>query len=201
MCLGTAGYAAMLCVMALQRFGVTPNAEPVAVSGAAGGVGSIALMLLSHLEYEAIAITGRPAETDYLRSLGAQSIVDRSEFCSPGKPLRRERWIGAIDTAGTNILANMCASMRYGGVVAACGLAAGMDLPATVAPFILRGVMLTGIDSAMCPQELRREAWERLARDIDPDRLELAARVFTLEQAVEVAPQILHGTVRGPHCR
>jgi acrylyl-CoA reductase (NADPH) len=198
MALGTAGYTAMLCVMALQRHGVRPSDGEIAVSGAAGGVGSVATMLLSRLGYRVVAITGRPAEAAYLQRLGAAEVIDRTPFTSPGKPLARERWAGAVDSAGSHVLANLCASMRYGGVVAACGLAAGMDFPATVAPFILRGVTLAGIDSVMCPLPLRLEAWTRLAAEIDTQLLDLLVQEqIGLSRAIEVAPRLLAGQVRG----
>jgi len=168
MAIGTAGYTAMLCVMALERHGVRPEQGEVLVTGAAGGVGSVAVALLSRLGYTVAAVTGRPHEADYLRELGASTVLDRAEFASPGKPLAKERWAGAVDTVGSHTLANVCAQMRYRGTVAACGLAGGMDLPATVAPFILRGVTLAGVDSVMCPREDRLAAWTRLARDLDP---------------------------------
>ncbi|MBL0151138.1 MAG: oxidoreductase [Ideonella sp.] len=198
MALGTAGYTAMLCVMALQRLGVKPGQGEIAVSGAAGGVGSVAIMLLARLGYQVTAITGRTAEADYLRRLGATDIVDRSTLAAPGRPLAKERWAGVVDTVGSHVLANLCASTRYGGVVAACGLAAGMDLPTTVAPFILRGVTLAGVDSVMCPRDRRIEAWTRLANEIDGDLLDLVTGpVIGLAGAIELAPKLLAGEVRG----
>ena len=198
MALGTAGYTAMLCVMALQRHGVEPSSGEIAVSGAAGGVGSVAIMLLSRLGYRVAAITGRTTEADYLRRLGATEVIERAAFTSPGKPLAKERWAGVVDTAGGQVLANLCASTRYGGVVAACGLAGGMDLPTTVAPFILRGVTLAGVDSVMCPRNLRVEAWRRLSVEADPELLDLiTGQVVDLAGAIAVAPDLLAGRVRG----
>ena len=167
MAIGTAGYTAMLCVMALERHGVTPAKGEVVVTGAAGGVGSVAVALLARLGYTVVAVSGRPEEAEYLKGLGAAEVMERAAFAAPGKPLARERWAGAVDVVGSHVLANLCASMKYGGVVAACGLAGGMDLPATVAPFILRGVTLAGIDSVMAPRDLRIEAWRRLATDLE----------------------------------
>jgi acrylyl-CoA reductase (NADPH) len=163
MAIGTAGYTAMLCVLALERHGVTPDRGEVLVTGAAGGVGSVAVAVLSKLGYRVAAVTGRPEEADYLTSLGAKEILDRAQFSQPGKPLSKERWAGAVDVVGGQVLANVCSAMIYRGTVAACGLAGGMSLPATVAPFILRGVTLAGIDSVMCPREERLVAWRRLA--------------------------------------
>lgn len=197
MAIGTAGYTAMLCVMALERQGVRPDQGEVLVTGAAGGVGSVAVAVLSRLGYTVAAVTGRPHETDYLRELGASTVLDRAEFASPGKPLAKERWAGAVDTVGSHTLANVCAQMRYRGTVAACGLAGGMDLPATVAPFILRGVTLAGIDSVMCPREDRLAAWARLARDLDPALLARMTREIGLAEALDVAPALLAGQVRG----
>jgi acrylyl-CoA reductase (NADPH) len=197
MAIGTAGYTAMLCVMALDRHGVTPDKGEILVTGAAGGVGSVAVTVLAKLGYTVVASTGRPEEADYLRSLGAADIVDRAQFSAPGKPLARERWAGAVDTVGSHTLANVCASMKYRGVVAACGLAQGMDLPATVAPFILRGVTLAGVDSVYCPRSERLEAWLRLARDLDARRLELIAHEIGLAEAIPVAAELLAGKVRG----
>lgn len=197
MALGTAGYTAMLCVMTLQRLGVTPDKGDIAVSGAAGGVGSVAIMLLSRLGYRVVAITGRSAEADYLHGLGAAEVMDRAALCGPGKALAKERWAGAVDSVGSHLLANLCASTRYRGVVAACGLAAGMDLPATVAPFILRGVTLAGVDSVMCPREEREQAWQRLAVEVDVQRLEALSEEIGLARALDVAPDLLAGRVRG----
>lgn len=195
--IGTAGYTAMLCVMALERGGVTPEGGDVLVTGAAGGVGSVAVALLSRLGYRVAAMTGRPEEQDFLTSLGAAEIVDRADYAEPGKPLARERWAGAVDVAGGHVLANVCAAMRYGGTVAACGLAASMSLPASMAPFILRGITLAGVDSVMCPRPRRLEAWSRLARDLDPTRLEALAHEISLEQVIPAADEMMAGRVRG----
>ena len=197
MAIGTAGYTAMLCVLALERHGVTPASGPVVVTGAAGGVGSVAVAVLAQLGYEVSAVTGRPEQTDFLKRLGARHIVERAGLSAPGKPLTREQWAGAIDVAGGHVLANVCAAMRYRGVVAACGLASGMDFPATVAPFILRGVTLAGVDSVMAPRADRLQAWQRLARDLDPALLESLAQDATLADALTLAPQMLDGKVRG----
>jgi len=197
MAIGTAGYTAMLCVMALERHGITKDAGPVVVTGAAGGVGSVATLLLSAAGYHVAAVTGRPAEADYLSGLGAAEIVDRAELSQPGRPLAKERWAAGVDVAGSTVLANVLAATRYGGVVAACGLAAGMDLPATVAPFILRGVTLAGVDSVMCPQPRRREAWARLAGELDFGRLEHMVTELPLDQVIATAPDFLAGKIRG----
>lgn len=197
MSIGTAGYTAMLCVLALERHGVAPENGEVLVTGAAGGVGSTAVALLAKLGYEVAAVTGRVEESEYLENLGASRVLSRSEFSEPGKPLAKERWAGAIDVAGGQVLANVCASMKYRGVVAACGLAGGMGFPATVAPFILRGVTLAGIDSVMCPLEERREAWRRLARDLDPTVLDAMTERVLLEDCVRVADKLIAGEVRG----
>lgn len=197
MAIGTAGYTAMLCVMALERQGVTPDKGEVLVTGANGGVGSVAVAVLAGLGYTIVASTGRPDEADYLKALGATEILDRAQFAAPGKPLARERWAGAVDTVGSHTLANVCASTRYRGTVAACGLAQGMDLPATVAPFILRGVTLVGIDSVMAPREERIEAWRRLARDLDPAKLALMTREIGLGETIDTAAALLEGKVRG----
>jgi acrylyl-CoA reductase (NADPH) len=197
MAIGTAGYTAMLCIDALERYGLTPDAGEIAVSGAAGGVGSIATILLAARGYSVAAITGRPTEADYLRELGAATIIDRSELSGKVRPLAKERWAGAIDVAGSTILANLLASIRYGGAVAACGLAAGMDLPATVAPFILRGVSLLGVDSVMAPRSKRLAAWAGLARDLDMDRLAKMTNEIALADVIGTAPDFLAGKVRG----
>ena len=197
MAIGTAGYTAMLCVMALDRHGITPASGEIVVTGAAGGVGSIATALLAKRGYSVAAVTGRAAEADYLRSLGAASIVDRAELSAPGKPLARERWAGAVDVAGGVVLANVLAAMRYRGVVAACGLAAGMDLPTTVAPFILRGVTLAGIDSVMCPKPDRIAAWNQLAQELDLALLESMTSEIALADVIDTAPRFLQGQVRG----
>jgi acrylyl-CoA reductase (NADPH) len=197
MAIGTAGYTAMLAVMALERQGLTPQHGPIIVTGAAGGVGSVAVALLAKLGFTVIASTGRPAEADYLKSLGASEILDRKELAGPGKPLGRERWAGGIDSVGSTTLANVLSMTRYGGAVAACGLAGGMDLPTTVAPFILRGVSLIGVDSVMCPLEKRREAWKRLAADIDAGKLAAMTSEIDLSGVVEAGRRIVEGGVRG----
>ena len=197
MSIGTAGYTAMLCVMALERHGVTPDDGEILVTGAAGGVGSVAIAVLAALGYQVVAVTGRPEEADYLTGLGATRILPRSDFTEPGRPLAKEQWAGAIDVAGGRVLANVCAQMKYRSVVAACGLAAGMDFPATVAPFILRGVTLAGVDSVMCPVDERREAWRRLATDLDPALLESMTEKIALDDCIPVADTLLDGTVRG----
>ena len=197
MAVGTAGYTAMLCVMALERHGVTPGDGEILVTGAAGGVGSIAVALLSKLGFRVVAMTGRPAESGFLTELGAAEIMDRAAYAGAGKPLAKERWAGAIDVVGSHTLANVCASLRYGGVVAACGLAGGMDFPGTVAPFILRGITLAGIDSVMRPRPDRVEAWRRLSRDLELNKLELLTVEISLAQALERAATILEGQVRG----
>jgi acrylyl-CoA reductase (NADPH) len=197
MAIGTAGYTAMLCVLALERHGVTPDKGEIVVTGAAGGVGSVAVAVLAKLGYQVAAVTGRPQEADYLRQLGASVVLDRADWASPGKPLAKERWAGAVDTVGSHTLANVCAAMKYRGVVTACGLAAGMDFPATVAPFILRGVTLAGIDSVMCPRPDRLHAWQRLATDLDVSKLALITHEVGLSQTIDVAHQLLEGQVRG----
>ena len=197
MAIGTAGFTAMLAVMALQRHGISPDRGPVIVTGAAGGVGSVAIALLAKLGFRVIASTGRPQEEPYLKNLGASEIVERKELSAPGKPLARERWAGAIDTVGSTTLANVLAGTRYGGAVAACGLAGGMDLLHTVAPFILRGVSLLGIDSVMCPQPPRREAWKRLATDLDRGKLQTMTNEIQLPGVLVAAPAILDGRIRG----
>jgi acrylyl-CoA reductase (NADPH) len=197
MAIGTAGYTAMLCVMALERHGITPDRGPIVVTGAAGGVGSVAVALLAKLGFKVIASTGRTSEADYLKGLGASEIIDRAELSQPGKPLGKERWAGGIDAVGSQTLANVLAQTRYGGAVAACGLAGGMDLPTTVAPFILRGVSLLGIDSVMCPLAVRREAWKRLASDLDRGKLAAMSNEIGLAGVLVAAPAILEGKVRG----
>lgn len=197
MAIGTAGYTAMLCVMALQDHGVVPGAGEVLVTGATGGVGSVAVALLSQLGYSVAASTGKATEADYLRALGAASVIDRAELSAPGKPLQKERWAGVVDSVGSHTLANACAQTRYGGTVAACGLAQGMDLTASVAPFILRGVTLAGVDSVMCPQPRRQQAWQRLAAELDRRKLDAMTREVPLAGALEVAREILAGQVRG----
>lgn len=197
MAIGTAGYTAMLCVLALERHGITPASGEIVVTGAAGGVGSIALTLLAARGYTVAAVTGRPGEEAYLRSLGAASIVDRAELTGAPRPLGRERWAGAVDVAGSTVLANVISSMKYRGVVAACGLAAGMDLPTSVAPFILRGVTLAGIDSVMCPLSERVAAWQALADELDLHKLDAITTEIPLGQVIATAPEFLQGKVRG----
>ncbi|MBB2162863.1 MDR family oxidoreductase [Gluconacetobacter sacchari] len=197
MAIGTAGYTAMLCVMTLEREGIQPGTGPIAVSGASGGVGSIAVMLLSRLGYTVEAITGRSEEGAYLTALGAAAILPRDEFTQPGKPLERARWAGAVDVAGGRVLANLCAGMASGGVVTACGLAAGMDFPATVAPFILRGVSLIGIDSVYCQRDRRITAWNRLAELLDPHLLDTMTTEISLAAAPGAARDLMDGRVRG----
>jgi acrylyl-CoA reductase (NADPH) len=197
MAIGTAGYTAMLAVIALEKHGLRPEDGEVLVSGASGGVGSIAISLLATLGYHVVASTGRLSETDYLKSLGAGEVVDRGQFSAPGKPLARERWAGAIDSVGSHTLANICAGMKYRGAVAACGLAQGMDFPATVAPFILRGVTLYGIDSVYRPIADRVAAWSRLAELLDTRKLDLITEERPLAAAQAVAEEILEGRIRG----
>ncbi|MEZ5179867.1 MAG: MDR family oxidoreductase [Acidimicrobiales bacterium] len=197
MAIGTAGYTAMLCVLALERHGVSPDAGPILVTGASGGVGGVAISLLSGLGYEVVASTGRLDEADYLRSLGAADVMDRAELSEPGRPLGKERWAGAVDSVGSHTLANVLAGTRYGGTVAACGLAQGMDLPGSVAPFILRGVTLAGVDSVMAPKPVRLEAWDRLARDLDLAKLDALTETRPLAGAPELGAEILEGKVRG----
>ncbi len=197
MAFGTAGYTAMLCVMALERQGVTPDQGEILVTGAAGGVGSVAIALLARRGYRVVALTGREHERAYLMRLGAAQILPRAAMSAAGKPLARERWAGVVDTVGSHVLANACASTRYGGVVTACGLAGGMDLPATVMPFILRGVTLVGIDSVMAPRALRLEAWQRLNDELDPACLGTIARDIGLSEVVETSRALLTGQLRG----
>ena len=197
MAIGTAGYTAMLCVLALERHGVVPAAGEVLVTGATGGVGSVATAILARLGYNVVAATGKTSEHAYLEHLGASSVIDRAELAAPGKPLQKERWAAVVDAVGSHTLANACAQTRYGGVVAACGLAQGADFPATVMPFILRGVTLAGIDSVMAPHALRVQAWARLARDLDPALLETMIEEVPLEGAVEAAQRLMAGQVRG----
>ena len=197
MAIGTAGYTAMLCVMALERHGLALQSGPVIVTGAAGGVGSVAVALLAKLGRHVVASTGRLQETDYLKALGAAEVIDRAEMSGPAKPLAKERWAAGIDTVGSTTLANLLSTTRYGGAIAACGLAGGMDLPASVAPFILRGVSLLGIDSVMCPLALRRTAWERLASDLDRGKLATMTSEIGLADVITTAPRILEGKVRG----
>ena len=197
MAIGTAGYTAMLCVLALERQGITPDRGDIVVTGAAGGVGSVAVSVLAKLGYRVVASTGRVDEADYLKSLGAAEVIDRATLSSPGKPLAKERWAGAVDTVGSHTLANVCAATRYRGVVTACGLAQGMDLPASVAPFILRGVTLVGIDSVQCPMHDRRSAWDRLARDLDVAHLARMTTTIGLDDAIATSAGLLAGRVRG----
>ena len=198
MAIGTAGYTAMLCVMALEHEGVTPDKGDIVVTGAAGGVGSVAIALLSKLGYRVVASTGRKeAESDYLTSLGAAEIIDRAELSGPGRPMARERWAGGVDAVGSHTLANVLSQIRYGGAVAACGLAQGLDLPGSVAPFILRGVTLAGIDSVMCPTPRRTQAWARLAKDLDLGRLDAMTERAVLDDLPAIAESILAGKVRG----
>ncbi|WP_434514990.1 MDR family oxidoreductase [Dechloromonas sp. ARDL1] len=197
MAIGTAGYTAMLCILALERHGITPAHGEILVSGAAGGVGSVATAILAKLGYAVVAISGRSEEHDYIKRLGASEVRPRSEFASPGKPLAKERWAGAVDVVGSHTLANICASMKYRGVVTACGLAGGMDFPATVAPFILRGVTLAGIDSVMCPRADRLEAWRRLGADLDITKLDMISSEISLAEAIPAATKLINGEIRG----
>lgn len=197
MSIGTAGYTAMLCVIALEKNGITPDKGDILVTGANGGVGSFAITILAKLGYTVVASTGRLEESEYLKKLGATEIIDRSTLTEPGRPLAKERWAAAIDSAGSHTLANVCASLKYGGVVAACGLAQGMDLPTTVMPFILRGVTLAGIDSVMRPTADRIEAWERLATILEPAVFDDIAKEITLDETIETAEQLISGKVRG----
>jgi acrylyl-CoA reductase (NADPH) len=197
MAIGTAGYTAMLCVIALEERGVQPGAGEILVTGATGGVGSVAIALLGKLGYQVVAATGKASEEAYLKSLGATAIIDRAELSAPGKPFQKERWAGVVDAVGSHTLANALAQTRYGGTVAACGLAQGMDLPTTVMPFILRGVTLAGVDSVMAPLAKRQQAWDRLARDLDPALLESMIEEVALEEAPAAAQRLMAGQVRG----
>jgi acrylyl-CoA reductase (NADPH) len=197
MAIGTAGFTAGLAVLALEKHGLTPKHGPVVVTGAAGGVGSVATAVLSKLGYHVIASTGRMLEAPYLKGLGAAEVIDRNELSGPAKPLAKERWSGGIDSVGSTTLANLLSMTKYGGAIAACGLAAGMDLPSSVAPFILRGVCLLGIDSVMCPIELRKTVWSRLARDLDPGKLTEITHEIGLGEVVDAGARILAGQVRG----
>ncbi|MNF83765.1 Acrylyl-CoA reductase AcuI [compost metagenome] len=197
MAIGTAGYTAMLCIMALERNGVTPEQGEVLVTGANGGVGSFAIALLSKLGYRVVASTGRLSEHEYLKQLGAGEIIDRASLSEPGKPLAKERWAAVIDSVGSHTLANACASTKSEGTVAACGLAQGMDFPGSVAPFILRGVTLAGINSVTQPKARRVEAWGRLAKDLDFALLPLISHEIGLSEAIEAAPRLLAGQLRG----
>src|SRR6201987_698630 len=197
MAIGTAGFTAMLAVRALEKPGLTPQAGPMVVTGAAGGVGSVATAVLAKLGYHVIASTGRTSEAPYLESLGAAKVIDRNELSGPAKPLGKERWAGGVDSVGSTTLANLLSMTTYGGAIAACGLAAGMDLPSSVAPFILRGVCLLGIDSVMCPLALRKVAWNRLASDLDRSKLTEITHEIALDQVIPLGPQIIAGQVRG----
>lgn len=197
MAIGTAGYTAMLCVLALERHGVKPEHGEIVVSGAAGGVGSVAIAVLAKLGYTVVAISGRSEEADYLKRLGTSEVLNRADFSSPGKPLGKERWAGAVDVVGSHTLANICATTKYRGVVTACGLAGGMDFPATVAPFILRGVTLAGIDSVMCPRPDRLEAWRRLGTDLDISKLGMISTEISLAEAIPTAAKLINGEIRG----
>ena len=197
MAIGTAGFTAMLAVIALEKQGISPKSGPVVVTGAAGGVGSVATAVLAKLGYHVIASTGRTSEEPYLKSLGAAEVIDRNELSGPAKPLAKERWAGGVDSVGSTTLANLLSMTKYGGAIAACGLAAGMDLPSSVAPFILRGVSLLGIDSVMCPIEPRKAAWARLAQDLDRSKLSEITHEISLGQVMDMGAQILAGGVRG----
>jgi acrylyl-CoA reductase (NADPH) len=197
MAIGTAGFTAMLSVLALEKHGITPKHGPVVVTGAAGGVGSVAIAVLSKLGYHVIASTGRVAEAAYLKGLGAAEVIDRQELSGPAKPLARERWAGGIDSVGSTTLANLLSMTKYGGAIAACGLAAGMDLPASVAPFILRGVCLLGIDSVMCPINHRNAAWGRLTRDLDRQKLVEITQEIGMDEVIAAGARVLAGAVRG----
>lgn len=197
MVIGTAGYTAMLAVLALERHGITPDRGPVVVTGAAGGVGSVAVALLAHRGHHVIASTGRAQEADYLKRLGAAEVIARQELAGPVRPLAKERWAGGVDAVGSVTLANVLSMTRYGGAIAACGLAGGMDLPTSVAPFILRGVSLLGIDSVMCPQQLRRDAWRRLESDLDSHKLSNMSEQIGLADVISCGQRIVEGAVRG----
>jgi acrylyl-CoA reductase (NADPH) len=197
MAIGTAGYTASLCVDALLQHGVSPDQGEILVTGATGGVGTVAIALLNAAGFKVAAATGKSSEEDFLQQLGAVTVLDRAEFGEAGKPLQKERWAGVVDTVGSHTLVNACAQTRYGGAVTACGLAGGMDFPATVAPFILRGVSLLGIDSVMAPKQRRITAWERLARDLDAGALDSIAQEVALGQAIASAGELMDGKVRG----
>lgn len=197
MAIGTAGYTASLCVEALVKHGLTPDRGEVLVTGASGGVGSVAIALLARGGFNVVASTGKASEADYLKALGATQVIDRNELSQPGKPMQKERWGAVVDSVGSHTLANACAQTRYRGLVAACGLAQGMDFPASVAPFILRGVSLLGIDSVMAPREVRQPAWDRLARDLDVAALERISKVIGLADAINAAQDIVAGKIRG----
>lgn len=197
MAIGTAGYTAMLCVLALEKHGLQPADGEVLVTGATGGVGSIAVAVLSKLGYQVVAATGKASEADYLKGLGASAVIDRAELAAPGKPLQKERWAGVVDAVGSHTLANAIAQTRYRGAVAACGLAQGADLPATVMPFILRAVALLGVESVMAPLALRERAWSRLAQDLEPAKLDAITTEVPLSAAIEHAQRLMDGKVRG----
>lgn len=197
MAIGTAGFTAMLSVLALEKHGLSPKSGPVVVTGAAGGVGSVATAVLSKLGYHVIASTGRPSEADYLKEIGAAEVIDRNELSAAAKPIAKERWAGGVDSVGSTTLANLLSMTKYGGAIAACGLAAGMDLPSSVAPFILRGVCLLGIDSVMCPIEPRKAAWQRLASDLDRTKLSEITKEILLDEVPDWGTKILAGQVRG----
>jgi acrylyl-CoA reductase (NADPH) len=197
MAIGTAGYTAMLALLALEQHGLKPSHGPVVVTGAAGGVGSVAIAILAKLGYHVIASTGRASETDYLKSLGAAEVIDRNELSGPAKPLAKERWAGGVDSVGSTTLANLLSMTKYRGAIAACGLAAGMDLPTSVAPFILRGVCLLGIDSVMCPLELREVAWKRLGTDLESAKLSEITHEIAMDEVIAAGARILAGQVRG----
>jgi acrylyl-CoA reductase (NADPH) len=197
MAIGTAGYTASLCVDALVKHGLTPDKGDVLVTGASGGVGSVAIALLAKAGFKVVASTGKTSEADYLKGLGARDVVDRNEFAQQGKPMQKERWAAVVDSVGSHTLANACAQTKYRGLVAACGLAQGMDFPASVAPFILRGVSLLGIDSVMAPREVRQPAWDRLARDLDAAALDRISTVIGLSQVQEAAQNIVAGKIKG----
>jgi acrylyl-CoA reductase (NADPH) len=197
MAIGTAGYTAMLAVLALEKHGLAPALGPAVVTGAAGGVGSVAIALLAKAGWQVIASTGRPVEADYLKGLGASEIIDRADLAAPGRPLGKERWAAGVDSVGSTTLANLLSMTRYSGAIAACGLAGGMDLPSSVAPFILRGVSLLGIDSVMAPKALRIEAWNRLARDIDQDKLAAMTSTISFDEVIPAGRDILEGKIRG----
>jgi acrylyl-CoA reductase (NADPH) len=197
MAIGTAGYTAMLCVLALERHGLRPGDGEVLVTGATGGVGSIAVAVLAKVGHKVVAATGKAGEAEYLKTLGAAAIIDRAELAAPGKPLQKERWAAVVDAVGSHTLANACAQTRYGGAVAACGMAQGSDLPATVMPFILRAVALLGVESVMAPMHLREQVWTRLSRDLDPKLLEMMTTEIALADAVDAAQKLMAGQVRG----
>ncbi|WP_287322912.1 acryloyl-CoA reductase, partial [Mesorhizobium sp.] len=197
MAVGTAGYTAMLCVIALERHGIVPERGPVVVTGAAGGVGSVAVSILSSLGYHIVASTGRSAESSYLTDLGASEVISRDELAQPAKPLAKERWAGGVDAVGSHTLANVLSMTSYGGAVAACGLAGGMDLPTSVAPFILRGVCLLGIDSVMAPKTVRMEAWRRIGTDLDLQKLANLSTTIGFDGIIDAAHDIVEGKVRG----